>query len=121
MCRHHQFYRERLRDAIVSVLRRHITALDWVRINGCQPLHQLMTSMIPSPPSSDAISSDAIQQQHQHHTRMMIGAFTVGESKAAAKRLGCVDIAAGQSAMIELCLLCIDHTLAYYNKLKGIT
>ena len=117
-CRHHRPYRDALRDAIVDVLHRHSCTHDWLRVNCNLTLHRMTTVMAPPPSTVDVTSID---EMHQHHARLMTGAFTSSECVAVAKRIGFVDAADGRQAMVAVRLLCIDHALALYTKLKGVT
>ena len=72
-------------------------------------------------PPSTPISFDEIDSLYQHHTRSMVGAFTDGQSNAAAKRIGFDDRVLGHNVMIKFRLICLDHIAQYYTKMKGIT
>ena len=115
VCRHHMAYRNTLRDAIIDLVDRHECTHDWLRFNIHHTLHRMMMVMLP--PSSP-LPIDLNDAQHIRNARTMVGAFTCGESDAAAKRIGFDDISDGRIIMTKLRLLCLDHIHQYYHKLK---
>ena len=69
-------------------------------------------------PSSALVPAGAVDERWLHNTLSMVGAFTLGNSNASAKRIGFNDVVEGRDVMIALRLLCLDHINTLYNKKK---
>ena len=71
------------------------------------------------PPSTPIAVADLGLAAVMHRDAlMMMGAFTLTESNAAAKRIGIIDNDIGMRVMMDVRLTCIDHIHEYYEKRK---
>jgi hypothetical protein len=86
----------------------------WRRDHAHLSLTAMLRQLFPMPDVPPA----SLHPQ-RYDAALVCGAFTLRQSNAAAKSLGCADLLTGRSLMQRLRLLCLDHVAHFYSDRKA--
>ena len=112
-------YRRRLHRRLVRVLSRTASAAAWLSASNSVGLDALLARLVPAPP--DLASRDRARAEsdaQSRRARLMLGAFTATESRAAARTIGIEVAAEGALVMRRARLTCLDAVERHYTRLK---
>lgn len=106
-------HRRTLRQSIVTHLTTAGCSADWLNSIRHSTLTDVLLSIFPFPQSDDATQSDI----DRHVVLMFVGAFTLAQSNAAARRLGFDDPNDMRFVMSRHRQLCMEHVNKTYSYL----
>jgi len=105
-------FRARLRAAITAELATSPCTAAWLRSNGGKELGAMLLSLLR------IAAAASLAEQHLHSTRLLCGAFTRRQARAAARSLGFATAEDGRQPLINLRLQCLEHCNTFFSHRK---
>src|SRR5680860_1560136 len=84
----------------------------WLRSNGGKELGAMLLSLLR------IAAAASLAEQHLHSTRLLCGAFTRRQARAAARSLGFATAEDGRQPLINLRLQCLEHCNTFFSHRK---
>jgi hypothetical protein len=105
-------FRVRLRDAITALLAASPCTAAWLAAHGRKELSAMLLCLFPIPAGA------TVAEQQLHSTRLLCGAFTSAQARAATKLLGFASAEDGRLSLVHLRLRCLEHCTTFFSDRK---